>query len=74
VLSRGDDIVPIPGTKRRQYLEENAGAADVQLTPEELDRIESAFPKGPTSGDRYPDMSNGQPLRNSSSAPSVLDK
>ncbi|HEY8725799.1 MAG TPA: aldo/keto reductase, partial [Gaiellaceae bacterium] len=38
VLSRGDDVVPIPGTKRRQYLEENAGAADVQLTSEELQR------------------------------------
>jgi aryl-alcohol dehydrogenase-like predicted oxidoreductase len=57
VLSRGDDVVPIPGTKRRQYLEENAGAADVRLTPEELERIESAFPKGATAGDRYPDMS-----------------
>jgi aryl-alcohol dehydrogenase-like predicted oxidoreductase len=57
VLSQGDDVVPIPGTKRRRYLEENAGAAGVQLTPEELDRIESAFPKGATTGDRYPDMS-----------------
>ncbi len=57
VLSRDHDIVPIPGTKRRQYLEENAGAVDVQLTPEDLDRIESAFPKGATTGDRYPDMS-----------------
>ena len=57
VLSRGDDVVPIPGTKRRQYLEENAGGADVQLTSEELQRIESAFPKGATAGDRYPDMS-----------------
>ena len=57
VLSRGDDVVPIPGTKRRQYLEENAGGADVQLTSEELQRIESAFPKGATAGDRYPNMS-----------------
>jgi aryl-alcohol dehydrogenase-like predicted oxidoreductase len=57
VLSRGEDVVPIPGTKRRQYLEENVGAADVQLTPEDLERIESAFPKGATAGDRYPDMS-----------------
>jgi aryl-alcohol dehydrogenase-like predicted oxidoreductase len=57
LLNQGDDVVPIPGTKRRQYLEENAGAADVQLTPDELDRIESAFPKGATTGDRYPDMS-----------------
>jgi aryl-alcohol dehydrogenase-like predicted oxidoreductase len=57
VLSRGDDIVPIPGTKRRTYLEENAAAADIQLTEAELERIQSAFPKGATAGDRYPDMS-----------------
>jgi aryl-alcohol dehydrogenase-like predicted oxidoreductase len=57
VLSQGDDIVPIPGTKRRTYLEENAAAADIQLTQAELERIESAFPKGATAGDRYPDMS-----------------
>jgi aryl-alcohol dehydrogenase-like predicted oxidoreductase len=38
-------------------VEENVGAADVQLTSDELDRIESAFPKGATTGDRYPDMS-----------------
>jgi aryl-alcohol dehydrogenase-like predicted oxidoreductase len=54
LLSRGDDIVPIPGTKRRKYLEENAGAVDVQLTADELDRIEKAFPFGATSGERYP--------------------
>jgi aryl-alcohol dehydrogenase-like predicted oxidoreductase len=57
VLSRGADVVPIPGTKRRRYLEENVGTADVQLTPEELDRIELAFPRGVTAGDRYADMS-----------------
>ena len=57
VLSRGDDVVPIPGTKRRRYLEENVGAADVELTGEELDRIEAAFPKGATAGERYADMS-----------------
>jgi aryl-alcohol dehydrogenase-like predicted oxidoreductase len=57
VLSRGDDIVPIPGTKRRRYLEENAGAVDVELTDEDLERIEAAFPKGATAGDRYADMS-----------------
>lgn len=54
LLSRGGDIVPIPGTKRRKYLEENAGALDVHLTSEELDRIEQAFPFGATSGERYP--------------------
>ena len=58
VLSRGDDIVPIPGTKRRSYLEENAGAVDVVLTEDDLERIEASFPKGATAGDRYPDMSS----------------
>ena len=57
LLSRGDDIVPIPGTKRRRYLEENAEAVDVELSEEELERIEQAFPKGAASGERYPDMS-----------------
>ncbi len=57
VLARGDDIVPIPGTKRRTYLEENAAAAEVALTPEEIERLEQAFPVGATAGDRYPDMS-----------------
>jgi aryl-alcohol dehydrogenase-like predicted oxidoreductase len=57
VLRRGDDIVPIPGTKRVRYLEENARAVDVELNEDELARIEEAFPKGATSGDRYPDMS-----------------
>jgi aryl-alcohol dehydrogenase-like predicted oxidoreductase len=57
VLSRGDDVVPIPGTKRRRYLEENAEAVDLELTEEELERIEQAFPRGAASGERYPDMS-----------------
>jgi aryl-alcohol dehydrogenase-like predicted oxidoreductase len=57
VLRQGDDIVPIPGTKRVRYLEENARAVEVQLSDEDLARIEEAFPKGATSGDRYPDMS-----------------
>jgi aryl-alcohol dehydrogenase-like predicted oxidoreductase len=57
VLSRGDDIVPIPGTKRRTYLEENAAAVEIELTPEEIERLERAFPVGVTAGDRYPDMS-----------------
>ena len=58
VLSRGDDIVPIPGTKRRSYLEENAAAAEIELTPAELDRLEQAFPAGATAGERYTDMSS----------------
>jgi aryl-alcohol dehydrogenase-like predicted oxidoreductase len=57
VLSRGDDIVPIPGTKRVKYLEENVGALDVQLTEEDIARLEEAFPQGATSGDRYANMS-----------------
>jgi aryl-alcohol dehydrogenase-like predicted oxidoreductase len=57
VLAQGEDIVPIPGTKRRDRLEENVATLDVDLTAEDLDRIESAFPKGATAGARYPDMS-----------------
>jgi aryl-alcohol dehydrogenase-like predicted oxidoreductase len=57
VLSRGEDVVPIPGTKRRSYLEENAGASDIDLTDADLARIEEAFPKHATAGDRYANMS-----------------
>ena len=57
LLARGNDIVPIPGTKRRQYLEENVAAADITLTSEQLNRIEEVAPKGVAAGDRYPDMS-----------------
>jgi aryl-alcohol dehydrogenase-like predicted oxidoreductase len=53
VLAQGDDIVPIPGTKRRKYLEENAGAADVELTQDDLQRIEEAMPRGSAAGERY---------------------
>jgi aryl-alcohol dehydrogenase-like predicted oxidoreductase len=57
VLSRGDNVVPIPGTKRRSYLEENAAAGEVELTDDDLQRIEEAFPKDAARGDRYADMS-----------------
>jgi aryl-alcohol dehydrogenase-like predicted oxidoreductase len=57
VLSRGDDVVPIPGTKRRTYLEENTRAVTVELTDDDLARIEEAVPPGATAGDRYADMS-----------------
>lgn len=53
VLHRGEDIVPIPGTKRRKYLEENAGATNVVLTGEDLRRIEEALPRGSAAGERY---------------------
>jgi len=56
VLAQGDDIVPIPGTKRVSYLEENAAALDVELTCNDLRRIEAAFPKGATAGERYPEQ------------------
>jgi aryl-alcohol dehydrogenase-like predicted oxidoreductase len=51
-------IVPIPGTKRVSYLEENAAAADVELTEEDLRALDEAAPKGAAAGDRYPDMSS----------------
>lgn len=57
VLSRGDDIVPIPGTKRVKYLEQNVGAADVTLSADDLARLDAVFPVGAASGMRYPDMS-----------------
>jgi aryl-alcohol dehydrogenase-like predicted oxidoreductase len=57
VLAQGDEIVPIPGTKRVKYLEENAAAADVVLTDDELRRLGEAFPKGVAAGERYSDMS-----------------
>jgi aryl-alcohol dehydrogenase-like predicted oxidoreductase len=53
VLAQGEDIVPIPGTKRRRYLEENLGALDVSLTPAELREIDEALPPGVAVGDRY---------------------
>jgi aryl-alcohol dehydrogenase-like predicted oxidoreductase len=55
VLSRGTDVVPIPGTKRRSYLEDNAGAVELTLTDDDLEQLTSA---GTASGDRYPDMSS----------------
>jgi aryl-alcohol dehydrogenase-like predicted oxidoreductase len=53
VLARGEDIVPIPGTKRRQYLDENIGALDVKLTGEELERLDQILPPGAAAGPRY---------------------
>ena len=57
VLAQGDDMVPIPGTKRRKYLEENVAAANVQLSKSDLARIEEVAPKGFAAGGRYHDMS-----------------
>jgi aryl-alcohol dehydrogenase-like predicted oxidoreductase len=58
VLSRGDDVVPIPGTKRRTYLEQNAAASELELTSADLERLDEAFPPGVAAGDRYADMSS----------------
>jgi aryl-alcohol dehydrogenase-like predicted oxidoreductase len=55
VLAQGNDIVPIPGTKRRKYLEENVGALNLKLTPEDLRRIDEVFPRDATAGARYPE-------------------
>jgi len=57
VLAQGDDIVPIPGTKRRSYLEENVRSADVRLDTSELERLAKALPPGAASGDRYVEAS-----------------
>jgi len=63
VLAQGDDVVPIPGTKRRKYLEENAAAADLQLSAQDLSGLDKVFPPGAASGTRYPehmmDLVNG---------------
>src|SRR5436853_132064 len=55
VLAQGQDVVPIPGTKRRKYLEENVGALDVDLTGEDLERIDEVAPKDAFAGSRYPE-------------------
>ena len=58
VLAQGDDVVPIPGTKRVAYLEENVAAADVTLTGEDLAALDAAVPRAAVAGDRYGDMSH----------------
>jgi aryl-alcohol dehydrogenase-like predicted oxidoreductase len=55
LLAQGDDIIPIPGTKRRKYLEENAGALNVPLSADDIRRIDEVAPKGVASGQRYPE-------------------
>lgn len=63
VLSRGEDIVPIPGTKRRTYLEENLNALDVKLSPADLALLEGAAPLGVAAGERYPAQMMGSVSR-----------
>jgi aryl-alcohol dehydrogenase-like predicted oxidoreductase len=59
VLAQGEDIVPIPGTKRRKYLEQNLGALEVQLTPADLQQIDELAPRGAAAGLRYPEAFMG---------------
>ena len=59
VMAQGKDVVPIPGTKRRTYLEENLGALTVTLGPAELQRIDAVAPRGAASGTRYPEAMMG---------------
>jgi aryl-alcohol dehydrogenase-like predicted oxidoreductase len=56
VLHRGPDVVPIPGTKKRRYVEENVAAAEIALNDEELARLDKALPPGATAGARYANM------------------
>jgi aryl-alcohol dehydrogenase-like predicted oxidoreductase len=56
LLGQGHDIVPIPGTKRRKFLEENVAALDLRLSPEDMQRLETAFPAGAAAGLRYPEF------------------
>ncbi len=55
VLAKGEDIVPIPGTKRRKYLEQNVGALEFELTADEVAQLDDAFPPGAAEGERYPE-------------------
>src|SRR5205085_10599906 len=57
VLAKGHDVVPIPGTKRVSYLEENVASTDVELTQDDLDALDKAVPAGAVQGARYADMS-----------------
>jgi aryl-alcohol dehydrogenase-like predicted oxidoreductase len=57
VEHRGEDVVPIPGTKRRRYLQDNIAATEIELSGEDIRRLDQAAPPGATAGDRYPDMS-----------------
>jgi aryl-alcohol dehydrogenase-like predicted oxidoreductase len=57
VLGAGEDVVPIPGTKRRSYLEENVAATELSLSDEDRQRLDEAAPVGSAAGQRYPDMS-----------------
>jgi aryl-alcohol dehydrogenase-like predicted oxidoreductase len=57
LLTRGDDVVPIPGTKRRRYLDQNAAAVEIELDREDLERLDEVLPPGAAAGERYPDMS-----------------
>ena len=56
VLAQGEDLAPIPGTKRRKYLQQNLEAVNIKLTPQSLARIDEVAPKGVAAGARYPEL------------------
>ncbi|HVS28814.1 MAG TPA: aldo/keto reductase, partial [Solirubrobacteraceae bacterium] len=56
VMAQGEDVVPIPGTKRRSYLEQNAAATEIELSADERERLSAAVPPGSVAGERYADM------------------
>ena len=58
MLAQGDDVVPIPGTKRVAYLEENAASRDVELSADDLAELAAAVPRDAVAGDRYGDLSS----------------
>ncbi|PWJ53981.1 Aldo/keto reductase family protein [Quadrisphaera granulorum] len=58
LLAQGDDVVPIPGTKRRTYLAQNLASTEISLAPEDLARLDAVLPVGIAAGDRSPDMSS----------------
>jgi aryl-alcohol dehydrogenase-like predicted oxidoreductase len=60
VLAQGEDVVPIPGTKRRRYLEENVAATEIELSADDLAALDEVAPVGAAAGERYPDMSRVQ--------------
>ena len=73
MLAQGEDIVPIPGTKRRTYLEENLAALQIELTPQELEEFNLAAPAGGTAGDHYPAASMAYLSRSVSTLPPRFD-
>ena len=71
LVAQGDDVVPIPGTKRVKYLEQNAAAADLSLSADDLKQLDELLPVGSAVGQRYADMSHSIDDRASASEPGI---